>query len=164
MKWAILLPGLLALVLLQTSALPAFHLFGVGPNLLLVLLCCWAVVRLPEESMVLTPAAGLGIGLLSFQGIAVSVAAFAPVVPLACARDRLGVGSEYLWALAVVAAATILHFLAVAAGLAVEGARIAWLDVSVDILVPSLLGNLLLALPAYWLIRLPTPRPVPGAR
>ena len=51
MKWALLVVGLLLLVLLQTSAVPAFEILGVAPNVLLVVLCCWAVVRVDSESM-----------------------------------------------------------------------------------------------------------------
>ena len=75
MRWVAPILGLLALVLLQTSSIPAFELFGVAPNVLLVMLCCWAVVRDQEEAMLLVPLAGIFIGLLSFQGTAVSVAA-----------------------------------------------------------------------------------------
>ena len=70
MKWLFLLSGLLGLVLLQVSAIPAFSLLGVAPNILLVVLACWAVVRNQTEAMVLIPIAGISIGLLTLQGIA----------------------------------------------------------------------------------------------
>ena len=55
MKWPPLIAGTLGVTLLQTSAVPAFELLGVAPNLLLVTLCCWAVVRDREESLLLVP-------------------------------------------------------------------------------------------------------------
>ncbi len=161
MKWTLLLTGLVGLVLLQVSAIPAFALFGVAPNLLLVVLACWVVVRGPSEAMILVPVAGLGIGLLTFQGMAESVAAFVPIVVVAALRTGQPPRGEYVWAMALVIIATVLHFTTIAAAIEVEGSTIDWFAAVTDVLVPSLITNLIIALVVYWLIRLPTPKPVP---
>ena len=167
MKWFALVLGLLGLVLLQTSSIPAFELFGVAPNVLLVMLCCWAVVRDEEEAMLLVPLAGIFIGLLSFQGTAVSVAAFAPIVALAALRSvvsrgvRMELRAEYVWVLALVAAATLLHFITFAIAVEVEGSRIDWIAAVTDRILPAVLVNLGIALALYWVVRLPTRRPQP---
>ena len=157
-KWLLLLFGLLGIALLQTSAVPAFELFGVAPNLLLVGLVCWAAVRGQSETMILVPLAGIWIGLLSFQGMAVSVAAFLPIVVLMALRPWVRPHSEYVWALAVVILATVLHFSALAVSIEIEGSAINWAAASTDVLVPSILVNLIVGAVVYWLIRLPTPR------
>ena len=110
-----LLAGLLGLILLQVSAIPAFSLFGVAPNLLLVVLACWAVVHGQSEAM------GIGIGLLTFQGMGESVAAFVPIVAIAALRTGLPARAEYAWALAVVIVATVLHFATIAVSIEAEG-------------------------------------------
>ncbi len=161
MKWLTLGVGMVGLVLLQTSAVPAFELLGVAPNVVLVVLCCWVVVRGQSEAMVLVPLAGITIGLLSFQGMGESVAAFMPIVLLATLRRAMEPRSEYVWTLAIVIVATALHFVALAVAIEVEGSSIDWLAAATDVLVPSVLVNLLLALLVYWLVRLPTPRPMP---
>ena len=167
MRWGILILGLLGLVLLQTSAVPAFEMLGVAPNILLVVLCCWAVVRTPTEAMVLIPMAGIAIGLLSFQGTAESVAAFAPIVLIAALRGPIGGGmrmnlrTEYVWALAVIIVATLLHFIALAAAIEVAGSRIDWIGAVTDRMLPSVLINLSVGAVIYWLVRLPTQRPQP---
>lgn len=167
MKWPALILGLLGLVLLQTSAVPAFEMFGVAPNVLLVMLVCWAVVRTDREAMVLVPLAGLFIGLLSFQGAAASIGAFAPIVVLAALRGpiaggvRMTIRTEYVWTLAVVIGATLLHFIALAVAIEVEGSRIDWPAAVTDRMLPAILVNVLAALVVYWLVRLPTPRPQP---
>lgn len=161
MKWLMLGVGMVGLVLLQTSAVPAFELLGVAPNLVLVVLCCWVVVRGQGETMVLVPLAGITIGLLSFQGMGESVAAFMPIVLLATLRRAMEPRSEYVWALAIVIVATALHFVSLAVAIEVKGSSIDWLAAASDVLVPSVLVNLLLALLVYWLVRLPTPRPTP---
>ena len=160
MKWTLLTVGIAALALLQTSAIPAFELFGVAPNLLLVALACWVVVRGQEEAMILAPMAGIWIGLLSLQGMAESVAAFMPVVLVAALRDLLAPRSEYVWALAVVVATTMLYFIAIAVSIEMEGSSIDWMAATTDVLLPSVLVNLLTGLVGYWLIRLPTRRAI----
>ena len=161
MKWPPLILGALALTLLQTSAVPAFQLLGVAPNLLLVVLCCWAVVRDQREALVMVPLAGLSLGLLSFQGMAESVAAFLPLVLIAALREQVRPPNEYAWALAVIIGATILHFFAVAVTIQVGGDSVAWLDALRDVMVPSVLTNLFIGALVYWLVRLPTPQPEP---
>ncbi len=167
MKWGFLVLGLLLLVLLQTSAVPAFEILGVAPNILLVMLCCWAVVRVEAESLVLVPLAGLLIGLLSFQGTAESIAAFAPIVLLAALKGvvssgaRMALRTEYFWTLAIVIVATLLHFTALAVAVEVAGSRIDWVSAVTDRMVPSVVVNVLIGLIVYWLVRLPTSRPQP---
>ena len=158
MKWPPLILGTLGLTLLQTSAIPAFELLGVAPNLLLVTLCCWAVVRDPREALVMAPLAGIWLGLLSHQGMAESVAAYVPVIVVAGLRDQMRPPSEYAWALAVIIVATLLHFCAVAAALQVDGASLDWVVATTDVAVPSVLANLFVGAIVYWLVRLPTAR------
>ena len=157
MKWPPLILGTLGLTLLQTSAIPAFELLGVAPNLLLVTLCCWAVVRDPREALVMVPLAGIWIGLLSNQGMAESVAAFVPLVLVAGLRGPINPPNEYAWAFAVIIAGTLLHFSAVAMALQVEGASIDWVAAITEVAVPSVLTNLAIGAIVYWLVRLPTP-------
>ena len=158
MKWPPLILGTLGLTLLQTSAIPAFELLGVAPNLLLVTLCCWAVVRDPREALLMVPLAGIWIGSLSNQGMAESVAAFVPLVVVASLRGPvIHPPNEYAWALAVIIVATLLHFFAVAAALQLEGASIDWVAAVTDVAVPSVLTNVFIGAVVYWLVRLPTP-------
>ena len=160
-RWGLLTLGVLGLALLQTSAVPAFDLLGVGANLLLVVMCCWVVVHGTRDGMVLAPLAGVWMGLLSIEGIAVSVAAYLPVVALASLHRPLGIGPGLTWAAPLVVAATILHFFVIAVSFAVEGSSINWLEAITEILLPSVLVNFVVALPVYWLIRLPAGRPQP---
>ena len=163
MKWPLLLAGLLGLSLLQTSAFPAFEVIGVAPNVLLVVVVCWAVVRGQTEAMILVPFAGICIGLLSFQGMAESVAAFLPIVVVTALRSGLQPRGEYAWALLVIVVATVIHFAAIAVSIEVEGSAIDWIAAVTDVLLPSVLINLVVAAVVYWLIRLPSPRPAARA-
>ena len=155
-----LIAAVVGLVLLQTSAAPAFSIFGVGPNLLLVVLCCWLVVRGADDGFILVPLAGIGVGLLSFQGMAESVAALAPIVIGAALWTQFRHVHPFAWALALIAAATILHFLALAVAVQLETTGINWLEALRDVLLPTVLLNVILGVVIYWLIRLPSRRPL----
>ena len=164
MKWPFLIAGTLGLTLLQTAAVPAFQVLGVGSNLLLVVLCCWVIVRETEEGMVLVPLAGLLVGLLSLQELATSVAAFLPIIAIAALRPHLRVHSTFGWALVVVVAATLAHFIIIALALELDGSNINWTSAILDVLLPTVLVNFVVTIPVYWLIwwSLPRPRPLMG--
>ncbi len=159
MKWPLLIAGTLGLTLLQTSAVPAFQVLGIGSNLLLVVLCCWVIVRGTEEGMGLVPLAGLLVGLLSFQELATSVAAFLPIIVIAALRPHFRVRSTFGWALAVVVAATLAHFSIIALALELEESNIQWISAILDVLLPTVLVNFIVAIPLYWLIWWSMPRP-----
>ena len=63
-------------------------------------------------------------------------------------------------ALALVAAATILHFLALAVAVQLETTGINWLEALRDVLLPTVLLNVILGVVIYWLIRLSSRRPL----
>ena len=154
MKWAILITAVLALVLLQTSIMPLFEVLGVGPNLLLVALCCLAILRDPEEVMVAAPLAGIGMGLLAFQGVAESVAALAPIGFAAMFwRGDEQHGPRWLAALLLTAIASALHFVALAVAVELSTTGVNWLEAVRDVMLPSVAVNLIVAIPVYFVCR-----------
>ena len=162
-RWLLLLLGLLALVVFQTSAGPSFPIFGVGPQVVLVVLCCWAMVRPPIETLVLIPLAGIGLGLLAFQGMAESVAALAPIGVAALSRQlrRESHGSDLLaleWAatIVLVGVASILHFTAHAIAVELTTTGVNWLAALRTVMLGGLLGNMILGAVVYWFVRIPT--------
>jgi len=165
-RWPLLLLGLFALVVFQTSAGPSFPIFGVGPQVVLVVLCCWAMVRPPVETLVMIPLAGIGLGLLAFQGMAESVAALAPIGFAALTRqlwhDSHGASPLALeWAATIVliAIASILHFIVHAITVELTTAGVNWLAALRTVMLGGLLGNMILGAVVYWLVRIPTSRP-----
>lgn len=163
LRWPLLLGALFVLVVFQTSAGPSFVIFGVGPQVVLTVLCCWAMVRPPIETLVLLPLAGIGMGLLAFQGMAESVAALAPVGLAALSwhdwkRSRSYTPLPFEWAatIVLVGVATILHFTAHAIAVELTTTGVNWLAALRTVLLGGLLGNLLLGAVVYWLVRIPT--------
>ena len=93
----------------QTAVLPAIHLLGVRPDLLLVLLMCWAFIRGPDEGRVVVVVTAMLYGMLTADPAGFSLLALAPIVPLALLRESDVAGNRFVLALALVAAATLAH-------------------------------------------------------
>ena len=162
-RWLLLLLGLFALVVFQTSAGPSFPIFGVGPQVVLVALCCWAMVRPPVETLVMIPLAGIGLGLLAFQGMPESVAALAPIGFAALSRQlwreshgSMPIALEWASTIALIGIASILHFTAHAIAVELTTTGVNWLAALRTVMLGGLLGNMILGAVVYWFVRIPT--------
>ena len=140
--------------LAQVSVLPQFSIFGVQPNVVIVLLVAWMAVRGQREAFLLIPAAGLFLGLVDSQALGLAMLAFAPLILLSELRELRLVESHLLPALALVAAATLVYEGTVLLTLAVTGERTGWPGSVLDVLVPAAIANVLLLLPVYGAVRL----------
>ena len=163
LRWLLLLSGLFVLVVFQTSASPSFAIFGVGPQVVLIVLCCWAMVRPPIETLILIPLAGIGSGLLAFQGMAESVAALAPIGLAALSwrarkesRGSAPLSLEWAMTIALVGVASILHFTAHAISVELSTAGVNWLAALQTVMLGGVLGNMIVGAVVYWLVRIPT--------
>lgn len=159
MKWLFLAVAVIMLVLFQTSISPAFDVFGVAPNLLLVMLCCLAVLRHPGEVLAAVALAGISTGLLAFQGMAESVAALAPIAFAAMWWSSVGRRPSWLAALLLIAGASLAHFAALAVAVEIETTGVNWVEAMRDLALPSVLTNVLLGLPVYVAVRAIAPAP-----
>jgi len=148
--------GLLAVlfaVLAQASVMPGFSIFGVQPNLVIVLLVAWMTVRGRREVLFLIPAAGFAQGLLDSQPLGLAMLALAPLILMTDVRELRLVESDLLPAVGLVALATLVFEGTVLLTLAVTGNHPDWLASVLDVLVPAAIANVLLLLPVYGLIR-----------
>jgi rod shape-determining protein MreD len=141
-------------VIAQMSVMPSFSVFGVQPNLVIVLLAAWIAARRKREALLLVPAAGLVQGLLDSQPLGVAMLALAPLVLMAEVKELRLVESDLVPAVALAAAATLVYETVVLLTLAVTGERLDWLASVRDVLVPAAIANVLLLLPVYGLVRL----------
>ena len=149
MRWPILVALVVLLVLFQTSIAPVFEVFGVGPNLLLVVLCCIALLRDPEEIVVVAPLAGVGMGLLAFQGLASSVAALAPIAFAAMLWSGQHSLPRWLAVLLLIAFASVAHFGVLAVAVEIETTGVNWVEAVRDVMLPSIVTNVVLGIPVY---------------
>jgi rod shape-determining protein MreD len=157
MSVAVGLMAIIVAVVAQMSILPAFSIFGVQPNLVLVLLVAWMAVRGQREVLLLIPAAGLVQGLLDSEPLGLAMLALAPLILMTEVRELQLVESDLLPAVVLCALATLVYESAILLTLAVTGERLDWLASVLDVLVPAAIANALLLLPVYgavWLASL----------
>jgi len=154
---------IVAVALAQVSVLPAFSIFGVQPNLVIVVLVAWLAVRGQREALVLIPIAGIVVGILDSQPLGLALLALAPLGLMTEVREARPVESDLVLALMFVALATLFYEGALLLTLAVTGGQPDWLGSALNILVPAIIANVLLLLPTYALLSLTSlnfrPRP-----
>jgi rod shape-determining protein MreD len=133
------IPLVLLVALIEASVLPSFGGGHAGPDLTLVLLSAWAVLRGPEEAMVLVPMGGVCLDLLGPAPLGVAVIALAPIVLLALVNDLGLINSELVVTIFVTMLGTILFYTIEIAVLDVAG----YADASFSVLVASIFPGLL---------------------
>jgi rod shape-determining protein MreD len=138
----------------QVSVIPEFSIFGVQPNLVIVLLVAWMTIRGRNEALVLIPVAGFVHGLLDSQPLGIAMLALAPLTLMTDFRELRLVDSGLLPAILVTMAGTIVYEATIMLTLTLRGEPVAWLASVMDVLVPAAIANALLLIPVYGLIRL----------
>ncbi len=149
--------GILAVIvaaLLQLAVMPAFSIFGVHPNLIIVLLIAWMATRGPQEALVMIPVAGFAVGLLDSQPLGLAMLALAPLTLMTNVRELRLVESDLLPAVVLTVVATLVYETVILLSLAVRGERPEWVESILDVLVPAAIVNALVLLPVFGLIRL----------
>lgn len=79
MSYYIGIPLLVFVALLEVSALPYFQVFGLQPNLMLVFLLCWMMIRGQREALYLIPIGGITLGLVEAAPMGTALLALAPI-------------------------------------------------------------------------------------
>ncbi len=103
------IPLTLLVVVLQVAAAPSFNLLGVHADLPLVWLSCWAAIRGRDETMLLIPVAGLGLGLLGREPFGASLLALLPVLAIGWLEDGNTGRERFLTTLLMVFIAGFLY-------------------------------------------------------
>ena len=153
MSYAIGLIAVLAAVISQIAIMPAFSIFGVQPNLIIVLLVGWMSARGRQEALVLIPIAGFTQGLLDSQPLGLAMLALAPLTLMTDIRELRLLDSDLLPAMALTVAATMVYECVIMVTLALTGESVTWLVGVTNVLVPAAIANALLLIPVYGLIR-----------
>lgn len=143
---------LLMAALVQTSVLPAFPVFGVSPNLVLILLVCWTIVRGQQEAMVIVPIGGLCLSLVGSQPIGVALLAVTPVLLLSELAALRLTGSDLLLALVLVFLSSLLYESVLLVGLRLEGESVGWLAAFLRAVLPTSIVSVLFTPPLYWFV------------
>jgi cell shape-determining protein MreD len=147
-------PLMLLLALVEVAFLPYFRILGLQPNLTLVVLLAWLMVRGEEEALFLIPLGALFLGLVQGGSVGLAFIAMAPVVVLYELRGvHLGEGQLFIAVAFTVVATVVYQGIYLLAFLA-EGRGGDVLAAILRVLLPVALLNVALFLPVYWLMHL----------
>ncbi|HEX5479106.1 MAG TPA: hypothetical protein VFY79_05245 [Dehalococcoidia bacterium] len=143
--------------LVQASSVQQFHPLGVVPNLMLVLLVSWLVVRGLDDVLPMIAVAGVTLGLIGLQTPGLVLLALVPVALLGVVREMHIVHSDVVLVLALVACASAAYESVMVLGvIAMGGGRDIIAALTRDI-GPAIVVNLAITLPVYFVMRFAKP-------
>jgi uncharacterized membrane protein YjgN (DUF898 family) len=143
--------------LVQASSVQQFHVLGVSPNLMLVLLVSWLVVRGLDDVLPMIAVAGVALGLIGLQTPGLVLLALLPVALLGTVREMHVVHSDLVLVLALVAGASVAYeSMMVLSVMVTGGARDVVAAFTRDI-GPAIVVNLAITLPVYFVMRFAKP-------
>lgn len=144
----------LFIALLQASSIEQFKVLSVTPNLLLVLLVSWLVVRGLDDVLPMIAVAGITIGFVGLQTPGLVLVALLPIAGLGVLREMHVIHSDILMVLAFVLAATIAYEFIMVASVMLTGGGYDVLAALRSAVVPAAIVNVAIATPVYVLMRL----------
>jgi hypothetical protein len=146
------------LALVQASSIEQFRILGVAPNLMLVMLTAWLVVRGLDDVLPMVLVAGVTLGLVGLQTPGfVLLALIAPLAAFGVLRELHIIHSETVLMLTFVLGASLVYETILLAGVMATGGVLDPAAGFGDVVVPAALVNLMIALPVYLVIRLARP-------
>ncbi|HNS52027.1 MAG TPA: rod shape-determining protein MreD [Anaerolineae bacterium] len=149
----LVVPALFLAVVLQASAMPHLRVWGVFPDLPLVLVVTWSLLQGPRGGLVWGLIAGLFVDLLSGTPAGAATLALGAVGFLAGQARRTAIRTQLLLPMLVVVASTLLYDLILLLGMQLSGRTVLWLETLGRIVLPSALLNLLLLIALYFPLR-----------
>jgi hypothetical protein len=145
------------LALVQASSIEQFRILGVAPNLMLVFLVSWLVVRGLDDVLPMLAVAGVTLGLVGLQTPGLVLLALLPIVGFGLVRELHIVQSEVLLALLLVIGSTLAYETIILAGVMATGGT---LDLNAGfrgVVVPSALVNVAMTPFVYGVMRFARP-------
>jgi rod shape-determining protein MreD len=146
-------PIVVLLATLQTSMVPRLAVSGARPQLVLVWVVCWAVVRGRGEAMSWAIFGGLLLDLLSQMPPGAHLLALTVVAFVADLGHTVMQGSTALFAAAAVFAASLLYGIVLVSVLAAAGHSMPLADTIVLSIFPGALYNLVVLVPIFLIQR-----------
>jgi hypothetical protein len=151
--------GVLAcfLALFQAASVEQFKILGVAPNLVLVLLVSWLVVRGLDDVLPMIAVTGITLSFIGLQTPGLVLLAMLPIVALGTVREFRLIHSDVVLVLALVCAATIAYEFVLLAGVMLTGGVLDLTTALSRAVVPAVIVNLMITVPVYVVMRLAKP-------
>lgn len=147
----------LFLALLQASSIEQFKVLGVTPNLLLVLLVSWLVVRGLDDVLPMIAVAGVTLGFIGLQTPGLVLLALLPIAGLGVLREMHVIHSDIVLVLAFVMAASVAYESIIVASLVVTGGGYDIIAALRSAVIPAAVVNVAITLPVYVVMRMAKP-------
>jgi rod shape-determining protein MreD len=154
MSYYVGIPLVFFLALMEAAVLPLFPIAGLQPNLVLVLLVAWLMLRGATEAFVLIPIAGLFLGLVDGAYLGTALLAFAPMAFLHEIRGARLSESSFVLTLAFTVIMTFVYHLTYLLVFTLSGQSGSWLDALLSVIMPTTLLNVAVLLPVYGVLSL----------
>jgi len=145
------------LALIQASSVQQFHVLGVVPNLMLVLLVSWLVVRGLNDVLPMIAVAGITLGLIGLQTPGLVLLALLPVAVLGIVREMHTVHSDLVLVLALVLCASAAYEVVMVMSVVLTGGARDFVAAGTRDIGPAIVVNLAITLPVYFVMRLAKP-------
>jgi rod shape-determining protein MreD len=145
--------------LLEASVLPLFRVGGVQPNLTLVLLMAWLVIRGAEEAYVLIPIGGIFVGLVDGALMGTALLAMAPVALLQEVRGAQLNARGFVMAVAFTTIMSLVYNYTYLLVFSLQGEAGPWGAATTQVILPTTLINLAVLLPIYAAFAFVNPEP-----
>jgi rod shape-determining protein MreD len=151
------LPLLVLVALLEVSVVPMFRVAGLQPNLMLVLLIAWLIVRGANEAFILAPIGGVLLGLVDGAPAGTALIGLAPLAFLQDLRGSQLREGGLIMAIAFTIVMSFFYNYVHLAVFTLQGQSGDWLLASTRIIVPTALLNVFVLIPLYGLMSLSSP-------
>jgi rod shape-determining protein MreD len=148
------LPLMLILAVAEATVLPMFRVGGLQPNLLLVCLVAWLVLRGASEAFVLIPVAGVCSGFVDGAPLGTALLALAPIAVLGDVRGSQLREGGLLVTIVFTVLMTLTYHLTYFLVFLLRGESGNLLTAVIDVVVPTAFLNVLILMPVYALISL----------
>jgi rod shape-determining protein MreD len=150
----LVIPLLLAVAILQSSAVPHLTVLGVFPDLPLLFVVNWSLVRGPREGVIWGFIAGLTMDLLSGAPFGAATLSLMVVGFLSGLGAATVVRAQFVLPPVTVFLATLVYDLVFLSIVQVSGHAVDWVETLWRIALPSALLNAVLTPAVYWMMRL----------
>lgn len=153
------LPLLIGVALLQSTVLPRLPMGGLKPDLVLLLVLAWGMLRGSRQGLIWGLVGGLSLDVLSSLPFGTSTALLMLAGLLAgLVRAEIWAGHLILPVVAAALATVLFDLLGLACG-AVAGWPVDWLEMFLGVALPSAGLNALVMVVVFWPLRRAALRP-----
>lgn len=145
------------LAIMQASSVEQFKILGVSPNLMLVFLAAWLVIRGLDDVLPMMFVSGVTLGLVGLQSPGVVLLALLPLAGLGLVRELHIVHSDLLLTLFIVFAASVAYETVMFASTIASGGSLDAGAAFESVILPAAIVNVALTPFVYVVMRFAKP-------